>query len=110
MTYKPLRERTLEMMEDALGRCLAFREVVDTIDFSVMILPTPTGPMLGAVLFVSLKGPLLGKTTGNADICADVGLLADQAYIDATVRNCLESIRVTTAQIVSQGNGNASNH
>lgn len=109
MTHDRLRERTLKLMEESLAKQRAFTEVVDCIECTMTMIPTPQGMTLGAMLFVSLKGPLVGRTTGNVDVCPDIGLLTPQG-VDAMVRNCLEAIRKTAAQTLSEANGHASQH
>lgn len=98
MTYPRLRERTLEMVEDALVRTLAFGETVDAIDFALTVAPTPQGMAIVGMLHVSLKGPVLGTTLGNVDMCPDLGALSSQEFIDDRVRICLEAVRQQRAQ------------
>lgn len=108
MNYEHLRERTLEMVDDATMRCLAYGETVDCTDCVIALVPTEKGMMLGAIIHVSLKGPILGKTVGNSELVPDVGLLAHQKNIDNFVRSCLEQIRKTITDTLAEVNGHAS--
>lgn len=100
-----LRERTLEMVDDALGRCLAVNEIVDCTEFALALMPGPQGFVIVGILHVALKGPVLGTTIGNFDVLGDFGPISSQAFIDARVRACLESIRAQKAQILAGANG-----
>jgi hypothetical protein len=102
-----LTERVLDMVDDAFGRGLAAGEVIDSIDFTITMLPTPAGMQLVGLLYICVKGPLLGTVLSNTDVITDLGMLSSQEFVDDRVRVGLESIRTQKAQLLSAGNGHA---
>lgn len=100
-----LRERTLEMVGDALTRCLGYGEELDCYDFGLVMLMGTQGPFLGGVIHISLKGVLVGTTMGNTDVIPDVGALSSQQFIDGSVRGSLEAIRKRRAALLVEANG-----
>lgn len=105
MNHDRLTQRTVGMVDDAVTRSLSFGEVVDVIEVAMVVLPTPQGMSIGALIYVALKGPVIGTTLGNIDLVTDLGLLSSQKFVDDRVRACLEAIRAQRAEIVASANG-----
>lgn len=96
-----LSDQVCDKIEDALVRMLAFGEQVDSIDFTLAALPTPDGLMAVGILWVALKGPVLGTVLSNVDVIVDLSLTSTKEGIDASVRTSLESIRSRKAAILA---------
>lgn len=106
MIYSRLTERALEMVDAAVSRSVAFDEVVDAIDVSLTIFPTPDGGVgFGALIYIALKGPVIGTTLGNIDLVTDVGLLSSQKFLDDRVRVAFETLRAQRAGVLASANG-----
>lgn len=100
-----LSDLVLDMVDDALARTLALGEAVHCVEFQLAMMPSPQGMQMVGMLYVSLKGPVLGQTLGNTDLIPDLGFLSSQQFIDARVRACLEAIRAQKSQLLAVGNG-----
>lgn len=93
------------MVNDALARGLAFGEIIDATDFSIAVHPTQQGPQMVGVLYLSVKGPVLGTTIDTCQIILNVAALKSQAVVDEQVRVALEAIRATKSQVLASSNG-----
>lgn len=100
-----LSDQVCEKVADALTRMLAFGELVESIEFSLTVVPTPNGLIPVGVVYVALKGPLVGSVLQNTDVVLDLSVLASQQGIDQSVRQSLDSIRAQKAAILAGVNG-----
>lgn len=100
-----LRERTLEMVDDALTRILAFGDIIDYAEFTLTLFPGPQGMVPVGMLSIALKGPVLGSTIANNDLWTDLSLLNSQEFVDDRVRVCLGTIRSQRSEMLAAGNG-----
>lgn len=100
-----LSDQVCDKVTDALMRMLAFGEQVESIEFSLTVVPTPNGLVPVGVVYVAVKGPLLGSVLQNTDVVLDLSVLATQQGIDVSVRQSLDAIRSQKAAILAQANG-----
>lgn len=105
MSTDRVRERTVGMIEDALERGLAGAEVVDAIDFGLMVIATQQGLQSAAFFHVAVKGTLLGTSVGHTDVTVELGMLGSQEFVDSRLRACFEQIRVRKATELATSNG-----
>lgn len=100
-----LSDQVCDKVDDALTRMLAFGEQVDSIEFAMALLPTTNGIMPVGIVYVGIKGPVLGTVLFNADVVLDLSLLASQDQVDGCVRQSLDQIRSRKAAILANSNG-----